>query len=71
MVGIARLAAGMSEPIGTLVNVAWVVFDLVVMSILVRAVLYKGFEADGFEEGSGPENLPAEGLIEERKTDGS
>ena len=25
-------------------NVAWVIFDLVVMSILVRAVLYKGYE---------------------------
>jgi cellulose synthase (UDP-forming) len=78
VVGIARLAAGMSEPIGTLVNVAWVVFDLVVMSILVRAVLYKGFESQGLEaEGSGPEAPPGqavfenEGLIEERKTDGS
>ena len=36
----------MSEPIGTLVNVLWVVFDLVVMSILVRAVLYRGYQAD-------------------------
>ncbi|MBT2551317.1 glycosyltransferase family 2 protein [Arthrobacter sp. ISL-65] len=77
VVGIARLAAGMSEPVGTLVNVAWVVFDLVVMSILVRAVLYKGFEPQSFEiggfeeEGSGPETLPAQGLVEERKTDGS
>jgi cellulose synthase (UDP-forming) len=78
VVGMARLAAGMSEPIGTLVNVAWVVFDLVVMSILVRAVLYKGFESQGLEaEGSGPEAPPGqavfenEGLIEERKTDGS
>jgi cellulose synthase (UDP-forming) len=43
VVGIARLAAGLSEPIGTLVNVVWVVFDLVVMSILVRAVLYRGY----------------------------
>ena len=42
---MARLAAGMSEPIGTLVNVLWVVFDLVVMSILVRAVLYRGYPA--------------------------
>ena len=45
VVGIGRLAAGMSEPIGTLVNVFWVVFDLVVMSILVRAVLYRGYPA--------------------------
>ena len=44
VVGIIRLATGLAEPLGTLVNVAWVIFDLVVMSILVRAVLYKGFE---------------------------
>lgn len=42
--GIIRLATGLAEPLGTLVNVAWVIFDLVVMSILVRAVLYKGYE---------------------------
>ncbi|WP_262103328.1 glycosyltransferase [Arthrobacter sp. Marseille-P9274] len=42
--GLARLAAGMNEPIGTLVNVAWVVFDLVVMSVLIKAVRYKGFK---------------------------
>jgi cellulose synthase (UDP-forming) len=44
VVGIARLLTGLAEPLGTLVNVVWVVFDLVVMSILVRAVLYKGYE---------------------------
>ncbi|WP_426988427.1 glycosyltransferase family 2 protein [Pseudarthrobacter sp. Y6] len=44
VVGIIRLATGLAEPLGTLVNVAWVTFDLVVMSILVRAVLYKGYE---------------------------
>ncbi|MDP9886945.1 glycosyltransferase family 2 protein [Pseudarthrobacter enclensis] len=44
VVGIIRLVTGLAEPLGTLVNVAWVVFDLVVMSILVRAVLYKGYE---------------------------
>lgn len=44
VVGIIRLATGLAEPLGTLVNVAWVIFDLVVMSILVRAVLYKGYE---------------------------
>ncbi|MCA4134741.1 glycosyltransferase family 2 protein [Arthrobacter sp. M4] len=41
--GMARLVAGLNEPIGTLVNVAWVAYDLVVMSILVTAVKYKGF----------------------------
>ena len=44
VVGIIRLATGLAEPLGTLVNVAWVIFDLVVMSILVRAVLYKGYD---------------------------
>ncbi|MEE9096437.1 glycosyltransferase family 2 protein [Pseudarthrobacter phenanthrenivorans] len=44
VVGIIRLVTGLAEPLGTLVNVVWVVFDLVVMSILVRAVLYKGYE---------------------------
>ncbi|WP_411374524.1 glycosyltransferase family 2 protein [Arthrobacter sp. MPF02] len=43
VVGIIRLATGLAERLGTLVNVAWVIFDLVVMSILVRAVLYKGY----------------------------
>ncbi|XAS67057.1 glycosyltransferase family 2 protein [Micrococcaceae bacterium Sec5.7] len=59
VVGVVRLTTGLSEPIGTLVNVGWVIFDLVVMSILVRAVLYKGFR---------PENDPDP---EERKTDGA
>lgn len=68
-VGLARLAAGLSEPVGTLVNVAWVVFDIAVMSILVRAVLYKGFEPEtSRQEGDA---VPAEGLIEERKIDGT
>ena len=44
--GIIRLAAGMAEPIGTFVNVFWVLFDLLVMSVLVRAVRYRGFRAD-------------------------
>ncbi|MFJ4262657.1 glycosyltransferase family 2 protein [Paenarthrobacter nicotinovorans] len=51
IVGLIRLLAGMSEPLGTLVNVAWVAFDLVVLSVLVKAVLYKGFVPE-----SGPEH---------------
>lgn len=58
VVGIIRLATGLAEPLGTLVNVAWVIFDLVVMSILVRAVLYKGYEPAGDVDAG------------ERKTDG-
>ena len=57
--GIARLAAGMSEPIGTLVNVLWVVFDLFVMSILVRAVLYRGFPAGDSGDGTDSTTEPS------------
>ncbi|ALV41843.1 cellulose synthase [Pseudarthrobacter sulfonivorans] len=47
VVGIIRLTAGLAEPLGTLVNVAWVIFDLLIMSVLVRAVLYKGYVPAG------------------------
>jgi cellulose synthase (UDP-forming) len=61
VVGIIRLATGLAEPLGTLVNVGWVVFDLVVMSVLVRAVLYKGYE---------PAADPVVSVNTERKPDG-
>ncbi|MEW1820055.1 glycosyltransferase family 2 protein [Arthrobacter sp. NPDC080031] len=57
--GIGRLVAGMSEPIGTFVNVLWMLFDLLVMSILVRAVRYRGFRTDDSGE-------PDAGTIEAR-----
>jgi hypothetical protein len=47
VVGIIGLATGLAEPLGTLVNVAWVIFGLVVKSILVRAVLNKGYKPPG------------------------
>ena len=43
MIGVVRLILGLNEPLGTLVNVAWVVFDLVVLSVLIKAVRYEGF----------------------------
>ncbi|MFI7583637.1 glycosyltransferase [Kocuria sp. M1N1S27] len=42
VVGALRLAVGLNEPVGTLVNVAWAAFDLVVLSVLVTAVRYPG-----------------------------
>ncbi len=45
--GLVRLAVGLNEPVGTFVNVAWVVFDLVVLSVLFKAVRYEGFAARG------------------------
>ena len=43
--GVVRLALGLGEPIGTLVNIAWVIFDLVILSVLVPAARYRGFSS--------------------------
>jgi cellulose synthase (UDP-forming) len=43
VVGIVRLATGLNEPLGTFVNVVWVVFDLIVLSVLIKAVKYEGY----------------------------
>ena len=45
-IGITRLVLGLSEPIGTGVNVAWVLWDLALMSILFHAVKYRGSEPE-------------------------
>jgi cellulose synthase (UDP-forming) len=34
---------GLGAPAGTLVNVAWVIFDLLILSVIIRAALYPGF----------------------------
>jgi len=41
VVGI-RYAAGQAEGIAPLINIAWVLFDLAIFSIIIRAVLYSG-----------------------------
>ncbi|MBT2551333.1 glycosyltransferase family 2 protein [Arthrobacter sp. ISL-65] len=41
--GLVRMYIGVGAPAGTLVNVAWVSFDLVILSVIIRAALYKGF----------------------------
>jgi len=41
LVGL-RYATGQAEGVAPLVNIAWVIFDLVIFSIIVRAVLYTG-----------------------------
>ncbi|MBG6191199.1 cellulose synthase (UDP-forming) [Arthrobacter sp. CAN_A212] len=43
VVGLVRLGVGLNEPLGTAVNVFWVVYDLVVLSVLIKAVRYQGF----------------------------
>jgi cellulose synthase (UDP-forming) len=41
--GSIRMLTGVGAPAGTLVNIAWVAFDLVILSVIVRASLYKGY----------------------------
>ena len=43
VVGVVRLVVLHADPIGTTINVGWVVYDLVAMSALVGAVRYRGF----------------------------
>ena len=46
IIGITRLVLGHGEPIGTSVNLAWVVFDLAILSVLVPAVRYQGYKPE-------------------------
>lgn len=46
-IGITRLVHGMSEPIGTFVNVSWVIWDLGLLSILFHAVRFRGVRHEG------------------------
>ncbi|HXH79312.1 glycosyltransferase family 2 protein [Nocardioides sp.] len=44
VVGGVRLAIGHASPLGTAFNMVWVVFDLLIFSVLIKAVLYQGHE---------------------------
>ncbi|ROS58160.1 cellulose synthase (UDP-forming) [Frigoribacterium sp. PhB160] len=60
VVGV-RYAAGQAEGIAPLVNVAWVLFDLAVFSIVIRAVSYSGPpEQDDGTASQGP-GTPGQG----------
>ncbi|WP_107764681.1 glycosyltransferase family 2 protein [Nocardioides terrigena] len=53
VVGGVRLALGQASPFGTIFNMVWVVFDLVVFSVIIQAVRYRGFEPDASTGTSG------------------
>ena len=44
VVGAIRMAVGQAPVTGTLINMLWVVFDLVIFSVIIRAVRYRGFD---------------------------
>jgi cellulose synthase (UDP-forming) len=42
VVGILRVIAGTADGVGALVNTVWVIYDLIVLSVIPRAALYRG-----------------------------
>jgi cellulose synthase (UDP-forming) len=46
VVGLVRLALGHADAGGTLVNVVWVLYDLVVLSVIIDAALYTGYQEE-------------------------
>ena len=47
VIGVVRAALGLSWWVGTAVNVVWVVYDLVVLSVVVQALRYRGYTSAG------------------------
>lgn len=43
VLGLVRMFTGLGAPAGTFVNIGWVVYDLVILSVIIRAALYSGF----------------------------
>ncbi|GAB2860585.1 glycosyltransferase [Nocardioides pacificus] len=46
VIGLVRLSQGLGTPLGTWINIAWIVFDLAIFSIIIQAARYRGFVAD-------------------------
>ncbi|WP_394249601.1 glycosyltransferase family 2 protein [Arthrobacter pityocampae] len=44
VVGVVRMALGQADILGTSVNIVWVIFDLVIFSVIIEAVRYRGYE---------------------------
>lgn len=49
VVGTVRIAVGQANTFGALFNMVWVVFDLVIFSVIIQAARYRGFEPDRHE----------------------
>jgi cellulose synthase (UDP-forming) len=42
--GVLRVVFNDAEPIGTFVNIGWAIYDLVVLSVLLKAATFQGFD---------------------------
>jgi cellulose synthase (UDP-forming) len=45
-VGIIRLVMGVGNPLGTAVNLFWVVVDVAILSVVIPAVRYQGYQVE-------------------------
>lgn len=52
VIGVTRVFLGTADGTGTLVNTAWVLYDLVVLSVIIQAARYRGPAARILEEQS-------------------
>ncbi|MBT2483836.1 MULTISPECIES: glycosyltransferase [unclassified Microbacterium] len=52
VIGVIRVFAGTADGIGTLVNTAWVLYDLLVLSVIIQAARYRGPSAQILEKES-------------------
>jgi cellulose synthase (UDP-forming) len=50
VVGVVRMVVGQAEVVPTTVNLVWIVFDLVVLSVVIQAALYRGSEEEPASE---------------------
>jgi cellulose synthase (UDP-forming) len=46
VVGIVRLAVGQAPLLGTGVNLVWIVYDLVILSVVISAARFRGVEEE-------------------------
>lgn len=52
VIGVTRVLIGTADGTGTLVNTAWVLYDLVVLSVIIQAARYRGPQAEILEKES-------------------
>ncbi|GAB3818115.1 glycosyltransferase [Tessaracoccus terricola] len=44
VIGVGRVIVGTGDGLGTAVNTAWVLYDLVVLSVIIQAARYRGYQ---------------------------
>lgn len=56
VIGVTRVIIGTGDGTGTLVNTVWVLYDLVVLSVIIQAARYRGPARTLEEENHGSQN---------------